>query len=85
MEDLLREAIEKWNLVSTFVTHRSGQLKAGECAVAVITASPHRKEAYGANRYIIEKIKHELSVWKCEYLQMVQKNGAELQLSAANR
>jgi molybdopterin synthase catalytic subunit len=33
----------------------------------VITATPHRKEAYDANRFIIEKIKHELPLWKCEY------------------
>lgn len=67
MEELLREAKEKWNLVSAFAIHRTGNVKTGECAVAVLTSSAHRKEAYEANRYIIEKIKHELPLWKCEY------------------
>lgn len=67
MEDLLQESREKWPLVSAFAVHRIGKVKIGECAVVVLTASPHRKEAYDANRYLIEKIKHELPLWKCEY------------------
>jgi len=35
--------------------------------VVVITASAHRQEAYAANRYIIDRIKHEVPIWKCEY------------------
>lgn len=67
MEDLIQQSLEKWPLVSAFAIHRIGKVKTGECAVVVLTASPHRKEAYDANRYLIEKIKHELPLWKCEY------------------
>ena len=41
----------------------------GESAVVVITASSHRKEAYTANRFIIDRIKHEVPIWKCEIFQ----------------
>ena len=47
--------------------HRTGKVAIGETAVVVITASAHRSEAYAANRYIIDRIKHEAPIWKCEY------------------
>ena len=64
---VLAEAHEKWDILQAFACHRIGKVAIGESAVFVITASKHRKEAYEANRYIIEKIKHELPLWKCEY------------------
>ncbi len=67
VDQLLLEAKERWNLSSVFAVHRIGAVRVGERAVVVVTASPHRKEAYEANRYLIEKIKHELPLWKCEY------------------
>jgi molybdopterin synthase catalytic subunit len=67
MLEIISEAKMKWNLSSVFAIHRIGEVKIGESAVLVITATPHRKEAYEANRFIIEKIKHELPLWKCEY------------------
>jgi molybdopterin synthase catalytic subunit len=67
MLQLIQEAKIKWQLTTVFAVHRIGEVKVGESAIAVITASPHRKEAYEANRYIVEKIKHELPLWKCEY------------------
>ncbi|RYY21810.1 MAG: molybdenum cofactor biosynthesis protein MoaE, partial [Sphingobacteriaceae bacterium] len=49
--------------------HRTGKVGVMESAVVVITASPHRAEAYSANRYIIDRIKHESPIWKCEYFK----------------
>ena len=67
IEDLLKEAMEKWQLNFAVAQHRVGRVGVCECAVVVITASPHRREAYAANKYIIDKIKHEAPIWKCEY------------------
>ena len=63
---ILEEAIAKWNLNLAIAQHRIGKVGVGESAVVVITASPHRKEAYQANRHIIDRIKHEVPIWKCE-------------------
>lgn len=65
--DILREAKEKWNLQIAVAQHRVGKVTIRETAVVVITASAHRSEAYAANRYIIDRIKHEAPIWKCEY------------------
>ncbi len=64
---ILKEAMEKWKLNIAIAQHRTGKIAVGETAIVVITASAHRSEAYMANRYIVDKIKHEAPIWKCEY------------------
>jgi molybdopterin synthase catalytic subunit len=65
--DILEQARAKWALLIAVAQHRTGKVRIGETAVVVITASAHRAEAYAANRYIIDRIKHEAPIWKCEY------------------
>ena len=67
VEEILQSAREKWSLAIAIAQHRIGKVAIGETAVVVITASAHRSEAYTANRYIIDRIKHEAPIWKCEY------------------
>lgn len=69
IHEILDEARERWKLSIAVAQHRIGKVSVGESAVVVITASPHRREAYEANRYIIDRIKHEVPVWKCEYFK----------------
>lgn len=66
IRDILTDAASRWPLNIAVAQHRIGKTSIGESAVVVITASPHRKEAYAANRFIIDKIKHEVPIWKCE-------------------
>lgn len=65
--EILQRAVERWKLTIAIAVHRTGKVAVSESAVVVITASPHRSEAYAANRFIIDKIKHEVPIWKCEY------------------
>ena len=67
MREIVKEARDKWALYIAIAQHRTGKVAIGEPAVVVITASAHRSEAYAANRYIIDRIKHEAPIWKCEY------------------
>jgi molybdopterin synthase catalytic subunit len=64
---IVAEAITRWHLTKAIAQHRTGIVNAGESAVVVITTATHRAEAYAANRYIIDRIKHEAPLWKCEY------------------
>jgi molybdopterin synthase catalytic subunit len=50
----------------TGVVHRTGIVPLGEAAVAIVSAAPHRAEAYEANRHVIEAIKQRLPIWKRE-------------------
>jgi molybdopterin synthase catalytic subunit/molybdopterin converting factor small subunit len=63
--EIAADAEARWPVAVT-VVHRTGVVPIGEAAVAIITASPHRAEAYEANRYVIEAIKQRLPIWKRE-------------------
>src|SRR6201991_4840334 len=67
IKEILEEARGKWQLHIAIAQHRIGKVAIGDTAVVVITASAHRSEAYAANRYIIDRIKHEAPIWKCEH------------------
>lgn len=67
IRQVLSDAIQKFQLHQAVCVHRVGKVNISESAVIVITASSHRKEAYAANEYIIEKVKHEAPIWKREY------------------
>jgi molybdopterin synthase catalytic subunit len=48
------------------VVHRLGLLHVGDVSIAIVTASPHRAEAYKASRVLIDRIKQTVPIWKKE-------------------
>jgi molybdopterin synthase catalytic subunit len=67
LAEIAREASERYGTDRLAVVHRVGDLKLGEISVAIAVSTPHRAEAYAANREIIEEIKKRLPVWKKEH------------------
>lgn len=68
------EAIkEKWNVKKLAIVHRTGKMKLGESSVVIAVSAPHRDQAYQASRYVIEKLKQSVPIWKKE----VWKGGEE--------
>ena len=65
--EILEEATHKWKLNNAICVHRVGKVEISGCAVVVITGSAHRAEAYEANRYIIDRVKNEVPIWKHEF------------------
>ena len=64
---ILEEAKVRFNLNQAVCVHRLGKVEISGCAVVVITGSGHRKEAYDANRYIIDRVKNDVPIWKHEF------------------
>ncbi|WP_158738231.1 molybdenum cofactor biosynthesis protein MoaE [Alteribacillus sp. YIM 98480] len=62
-----KEVQEKWPDARSAITHRTGTLDISDAAVVIAVSSPHRKTAYEANEYIIERIKQIVPIWKKEY------------------
>ena len=56
----------KWELHLVYCVHRLGRVEISESAILVLTATSHRSEAYEANRWIVDRIKHEVPIWKKE-------------------
>jgi molybdopterin synthase catalytic subunit len=46
------------------VTHRVGNLAAGDTAIVVAVSAAHRQEAFFAVSLIVDEVKHRLPVWK---------------------
>jgi MoaE-MoaD fusion protein len=65
LDEIAVEAEARWG-AAVAVVHRFGLVPIGEAAVAIVTAAPHRAEAYDANRHVIEAIKERLPIWKRE-------------------
>lgn len=67
IQEILKDAMDKWPLHVALAQHRIGKVEISEAAVVVVTSASHRKEAYEANQYIIDRIKAETPIWKKEF------------------
>ncbi|MEK9199326.1 molybdenum cofactor biosynthesis protein MoaE [Ureibacillus sp. 179-F W5.1 NHS] len=66
-EQIAKEIQEKWPEAIVAITHRVGHLEISDIAVVIAVSSPHRKIAYMANEYAIDRIKQIVPIWKKEY------------------
>ncbi|MTH51923.1 molybdenum cofactor biosynthesis protein MoaE [Bacillus mangrovi] len=67
LEKIGEEVKEKWPEAEAAITHRTGKLDISDTAVVIAVSSPHRKTAYEANEYAIERIKEIVPIWKKEF------------------
>ncbi|MDN4492593.1 molybdenum cofactor biosynthesis protein MoaE [Ureibacillus aquaedulcis] len=66
-EQISKEIEERWPDVKIAITHRVGHLDISDIAVVIAVSSPHRKVAYEANEYAIDRIKQIVPIWKKEF------------------
>ena len=66
-DQILVEAIEKFDLIDAFCIHRVGTLEIGETAVIVVATSGHRDQSFKGCRYIIDEVKVRVPIWKKEH------------------
>lgn len=68
LRQVVTEARERWPKIRRVaVVHRSGHLDPGETAVLVAVGAPHREDgAFEATRFIIDRIKEIVPIWKKE-------------------
>ena len=67
LADIGEEMHNRWSDLKVAITHRIGRLQISEVAVVIAVSSPHRKAAYEANEYAIERIKEIVPIWKKEH------------------
>ncbi len=66
LQELTSEAETRWQLTGCNIVHRIGNVSVGEASLAVAISSTHRDEAFEAGRWIIEKLKQVVPIWKQE-------------------
>ena len=64
---LCREAADRFGLVAIAVSHRVGIVEPGDASVAVATSAAHRREAFAAAEWLMERIKATVPIWKCDH------------------
>lgn len=67
LHELAGEAAERWSVLRVTIVHRLGRLELGDVSVAVAVSSPHRPDAFEAGRYLIDRLKEVVPIWKQEH------------------
>jgi len=60
---------QAWDIGCIAMIHRLGHLDIGETSVAVIITSAHRRAAFDACHYAIDKLKKVVPIWKKEFFE----------------
>ena len=66
---MAHDAATRWPCGAIRIVHARGRIEPGRASVVIQVATPHRAEAFEACRFLIERIKHELTIWKREIWQ----------------
>jgi molybdopterin synthase catalytic subunit len=66
MAEIAEEIRQRWGIVQVAMTHRVGRLAIGEASVVIAVGTPHRKLAFEACEYAIDRLKVEVPIWKKE-------------------
>ncbi len=72
LDKIEKEALERFNIQSIDVIHRTGTLSVGDNILLIVCGAPHRKDAFAACEYMIDELKERVHVWKKE----LHKDGA---------
>jgi molybdopterin synthase catalytic subunit len=66
LEAIASAAAERFNVSHVRVVHRCGCLEPGEPIVFAGASSPHRRDAFEAADYLMDRLKTEAILWKRE-------------------
>lgn len=66
LQRIAEEIQVKWQLEDIAIHHRTGRLKVGEITLVIAIAAPHRKEAFEACQYAIDRFKQVVPMWEKE-------------------
>lgn len=69
IQQLVVLAQKTWPLQGVAVVHRLGKVLPQEASIAIAVSASHRGEAFEAARWLIDKIKLDVPIWKQENFQ----------------
>ena len=67
LQRIRTEAMAQFGLIGCAIQHRLGPVPLLEAAVVVGCASGHRREAFAAAAWIMDRIKERVPIWKREH------------------
>jgi molybdopterin converting factor subunit 1 len=69
MREIGEELKQKFAVNRAGIVHRLGRLEIGETSVAIVVTAPHRRAAFEACHYAIDRLKQIVPIWKKEYFE----------------
>jgi len=69
MNEIAEEARSQWDIHRIAMVHRVGSVSIGEASVAIAVSASHRKEAFEACRFAIDRLKAVVPIWKKEFFE----------------
>ncbi len=66
LKNIEAEIFKKFKIENVCIIHRIGTLKPGDNIVFISVSAEHREDAFNACRYIIDKLKKSVPIWKEE-------------------
>ena len=67
LEDIAKQAQDRWPLGNITIIHRVGTLNINEQIVLVVTTSKHRQAAFESCEFIMDYLKTQAPFWKKEH------------------
>ena len=58
--------MERFSLSGCEVVHRLGPVEVGAASIVIATSAPHRRAAFAAAEWLLERTKTVVPVWKCD-------------------
>ena len=69
LAEIADEIRERWSVQDVAIAHRLGRLEIGDISLVVAVASPHRKSAFAACQYAVDRVKQIVPIWKKEFFE----------------
>ena len=69
MSQIIDEMREKWHIGDVAVTHRTGRVDIGDTSMVLAVSAAHRRPAFEAALYFIDRLKQIVPIWKKEYFE----------------
>ena len=69
MREIGEELKRLFGSMRVAMAHRTGRLSVGEASVVIAVGAAHRREALAAVSHAIERLKHDVPIWKKEFYE----------------
>jgi molybdopterin synthase catalytic subunit len=66
---IIGEMKAKWKIGRVAVAHRTGRVDIGETSMVVAVGAPHRRPAFEAALYFVDRLKEVVPIWKKEVFE----------------
>ena len=67
--EIIGEMRNRWDLGKVAIAHRTGRVDIGQKSMVVAVGSAHRKPAFEAALYFVDRLKEIVPIWKREFFE----------------